>query len=244
MRTVLQRNTAFTLLDLLAVLAAVIVLIGILLPALGSAKRSAEDLKSLGNLRSHGQILAAYASDWDGSFPQFADPHSDFSVVRGGGLTITFEYFVGVVWWPVALADSYYDGNIVGNEAFLHPLNEREQFNVYTLSSSLMALPGYWVRETREAGTSQWVDQVVFASAKAQLIEWHPRRPPPIATEDFVSDQAGVAFSLVDGAASRYHTNELVPPYPFGDGSGPGTYQPVGIFGMHTQRGWLGRDVR
>jgi len=239
---------AFTLIDLLIVIVLIGLLVSILLPALAKVRRSANDIASLANLRSHGQVFSVYQTDWRDWFPQYAEPHADYSIVRDETVSVAFEYFVGVVWWPIALSLDYYDGNVVGNRVFLHPESEDSDFNNYILSSALMAEPAYWNRETRESGTGQWggcrIDQIRFPSAKAQLVEWHPINTLPFATEGYTSDQPGVAFSLADGSAMRSHTRDLVAPYPFGDGTGFGHYQSIGIFGMHTVDGWIGRDVK
>lgn len=245
----IRSRRGFSLLDSLIVISIIAVLVSLSIPVLASARDSAADLKSLSNLRSHAQILALYATDWDDWFPQFADPAADYSVVRDRRTTITFEYFVGVVYWPIALSDQYYDGAVVGSAGlFMHEYSDPSNFNLYYFSSSLMASPAYWNRETRLPGRSQWggcrVTQVAFPSAKAQLWEWHPTRPLPIAYESYVREVAGVALGLVDGSANRFHTRDLVPPYPFGDGREHGSYLPIGIFGLHTVNGWLGRDVR
>jgi prepilin-type N-terminal cleavage/methylation domain-containing protein len=54
---------AFTLIELLVVIAIIAVLLGILLPALGSARSTARLVKSQANLRSLGQIQEVYASE-------------------------------------------------------------------------------------------------------------------------------------------------------------------------------------
>jgi len=58
-----RRKNAFTLIELLVVIAIIALLIGILLPALGQAQRSAKNVLSQSNLRSLNTGAANYASD-------------------------------------------------------------------------------------------------------------------------------------------------------------------------------------
>ena len=57
----MKRNQGFTLIELLVVISIIALLIAILLPALGAARRSAQSMQCLSNQRGHGVGFVGYA---------------------------------------------------------------------------------------------------------------------------------------------------------------------------------------
>jgi prepilin-type N-terminal cleavage/methylation domain-containing protein/prepilin-type processing-associated H-X9-DG protein len=69
----MRRNRAFTLVELLIVVAILGVLIGLLLPAVSGAREQSRKVSCAANLRNLGTALAAYAADNDRKLPVFTD---------------------------------------------------------------------------------------------------------------------------------------------------------------------------
>lgn len=64
-----RREGAFTLIELLVVIAIIALLIGILLPAIGRARQTAQDLRCQANNRSIGQAMLLYSNEFRDWFP-------------------------------------------------------------------------------------------------------------------------------------------------------------------------------
>lgn len=65
-----HRKEAFTLIELLVVIAIIAILMGILMPALGKARKQAQGVRCRGNLRQVGMAANLYAQDNDQYIPR------------------------------------------------------------------------------------------------------------------------------------------------------------------------------
>lgn len=103
------RRAAFTLIELLVVVSIIAVLLGLLLPALGEAKRRARLLKDVANLSQNGKAIASYGAQNRGRMPNIPPgnggqgtidlgergrPAIGFATVtqNGGGLDLNSPY--------------------------------------------------------------------------------------------------------------------------------------------------------
>ncbi len=85
------RGPGFTLIELLVVIAIIALLIGLLLPALGTAREGARGVKCLANLRSIGQSVALYHNAFDGHYP-LSSHATGSSVDAGAWLASLVDY--------------------------------------------------------------------------------------------------------------------------------------------------------
>jgi prepilin-type N-terminal cleavage/methylation domain-containing protein/prepilin-type processing-associated H-X9-DG protein len=76
----MKHRRAFTLIELLVVISIIALLVGILLPALGAARRSAQRTVCKSNLRQFGIMATGFAADNKGVMPRVFSPNNDEAV--------------------------------------------------------------------------------------------------------------------------------------------------------------------
>ncbi len=115
-KSVTRPQRAFTLIELLVVISIIALLVGILLPALGAARRTAQNIKCMSNIRQLGIASTTYATDNKDFFVQYKPRVYSRSYPAankvGGGL-----------WWSAQLV---FLGYLPGPQAYDCPTFEQE----------------------------------------------------------------------------------------------------------------------
>ncbi len=90
------QHRGFTLIELLVVISIIALLVGILMPALGAARRSAMAIQSVSNLRQVGIGLAAYNTDRKGFYPIHSSSIPKIAGVKPRWADYVFPYLNNV----------------------------------------------------------------------------------------------------------------------------------------------------
>jgi prepilin-type N-terminal cleavage/methylation domain-containing protein len=221
-------GNGFTLIELLVVISIIALLVGILLPALGAARKSAQTAVCLSNMRQIGIAEVSYLNDFDFTFYEFAGAPTELREWSHGG-----EPRAGV---PNDLRplNIYVNGN---REVFHCPLdNGRNQNpfseitpNIWTaLGSSYMynvvGIPQRWSGRfngnpnvANKADDIQKTSRFVIMGEQSLMdVNWGPRIGGPLVTgwernglqgsgnyhEPFYEDPSCI-LAFADGHASR-----------------------------------------
>lgn len=239
------RGSAFTIIEMMMVMAVIAVLITLSLPGLSRMRAVAHDVATLAQLRQHSAIFIMYTNDYDDYYPAITETTRTLNDRKKIGRYVwRTTYFRAYLNWHIALVDQYYAGRTWGTEFLLpgaEPRGPRQTVlrTDYWYSSSFLADPDFWNYEKR-TGPDQfravrWFE-VSYPSKKTLLLAsggpwWR------------VGDTTlNMAFS--DGSARGVEPSELAGVYEFGDGNWPqSAFGYPGVPGMHTINGVRGRDV-
>ncbi|HRJ48986.1 MAG: prepilin-type N-terminal cleavage/methylation domain-containing protein [Phycisphaeraceae bacterium] len=250
---------AFTLVEVLAVIALVGVLLALLVPALSHARAAAKATITASRLRQNGSIFLIYAGDHRGYWPCPIDPRGEvyqFSVPEIDFVHRSRTYFsISSYYWTLALASSYYGGKAFDPVwcAAEAPIPHRW---VFEYPCVYIARPEYWAPTTRE-GKNQYggtrVDEVRYPTKKTLLAStWHVYRRSILCHNPVTHisrcdmGPAPIPAVMPDGSFHTTRYSDVLPGYHNGDGERTDgfthfmDYPPTG----HTIHGVHGRDIQ
>ena len=242
---------AFTVLELIVVVILAALLMALVVPQIHSVRKRSLDAASLANMRTHAQVLSLYSNDHRDTAPFLADPDATYTVARGGGLTVTYEFFEAVELWGVSLVDDYY-GFGLGSDRW----DEDIDWSVfarpgpggllYQYSPTSFTLPAYWDVDSRRSDQlrSIRVSQVRYPATKVVFMELDEDRGFPVWNGSSRSQDRKWAFGQFDGSVTRPNSNRFIEPCRIGEGLLRGGRFNYGVVGLHTNDGILGRDFQ
>lgn len=220
------------------------VLVGVLLPALSSARTTAREARSLSNLRSIGQLFALYADVERQAYPVA----EEFRLYPFGcdGVRIGFPYWDIRQHWPALLQEVAPWSNSVG--MFLSPGSPRRLDDEtcawptsYVYSNSFVGRPPLWrpgsvADESLRKGT--FVHEVAFPVQKALLWDGEiPYRSGPLGRSGpDLAEPCPILFADTHAEVRVPAEASTSVPNPFQPG-------PFGVMRLHnTLDGVYGRD--
>lgn len=234
---VAPRPNAFTLIEILVVIAVTAVIVAIALPSMARIRESGKRTKTTSYLRSHAANVSVYSAQYKDLFPYYANPTGVFEWNNPQcPHPVQLTYFFAAYYWHASMPDLYQGTTI----QTLSPPGSRPQFcsSWFMFSSSLRARPEFW-NETTRTGPEQWLpvrtDEVLYPAAKVMFKNG-------AVTEDQQAE--GIDFiAACDGHAAVIKSKDLRSGYFNGEGSWTGSWFIRDEPGMHTIDGARGRDI-
>ena len=140
-----RHGRAFTLIELLVVISIIALLVGILLPALGAARRTAQNIKCLSNVRQLGLASTTYATDSKDFYVQYKGRVFTSAYPNTGG--------AGGWWWAATLVEKEY---LPGPEAYDCPTFEPDYRDEQFALSEAIVDTSTLALKVQTMGSANW----------------------------------------------------------------------------------------
>lgn len=158
-----MKRKAFTLIELLVVISIIALLVGILLPALGAARRTARQMQSNTQVRGIGQGLVVFSHSNGGGFPgwqrrigRYEDAANvAFSSLHGSNVESRYALMV--------------DGDYFSNEYVISPVEEKAPWITGNIDSSMYS---YAMLQIEDASATTVPENPGGTSNEGRRAEW------------------------------------------------------------------------
>lgn len=165
--TMARGNHAFSLLELLVCVGVLAVLIGLLGPALNTARRASAQIACMTEMRQQATLIMSYAANNRDSVPFFFQRHPDGDLIGHGGRRYDSQYFgITAMYWFVPMLE---DGSI-SDERTLVCGQAGEQGARQTVPTDDEGTR--WIQPT-----GRWISRSFYlrpASLNAPSVQWSP----------------------------------------------------------------------